>query len=256
MALWEAVNEARLGFENRLGFDYASVDVSPNHPQRRRRDDDDDNEEDILNSRTRMTNVARILKRFPDSFLRIEAHCGTGAPLGIAERFSVARGMSVVRSFLEILRHPEMGYLEEDDNDSYCFRDLQQRLRMTSWGRQISEAAEDSPHRYSSVARLGKGWVELYVCHRDQLEMPSRPDFYKGQTRRLEEDSNIVDEDEDSDNIDDDDDDGRILITYMQVDDWYDDMPDEDEDGGFDSSSLENWGEIEGSSDDSDDLNE
>eukprot|EP00977_Amphora_coffeiformis_P010063 scaffold2353_cov167-Amphora_coffeaeformis.AAC.54 len=229
LALWEAVNKACLWTENRLGFDYASVDISPNRVRRR-----DDDEEDVLDSRARIANVARILKRFPNSFLRIEAHCGTGAPLGIAERFSVARGMSVVRSFLEILRHPEMRYPESDDDDGPYFprQDLERRLRMTSWGRQISEAAEVSQHHYSSLARLGKGWVELYVCHGDHLEMPSRPDFYQGQTRHLDEDSHAGD------------DEGHNHIVYMQMDNWYDDMSD-DQDGQVEESSLEDWGEME-----------
>lgn len=222
LALWEAVHEASLWSENRLGFDYASTDVSPNRPRRA-------DEEDILDSRKRITNVARILHRFPRAFLRIESHCGTGAPLGIAERFSVARGMAVVGSFLAFLR-TDIDDEDEDGGDEYFRpRDLaiaEQRVRMTAWGRQIFAAAEASQHPYSALALLGKGWVEIYVCHGDYLEMPSRPDFYHGQTRNLDEDS--------------DEDDGGNLVVYMRIDDG-EETADEDEEIG----SVEDWGAAE-----------
>ena len=212
LALWEAVGKIGLWEENRIGFDYASVDIARNNPRHR-------HEDDILDSQERVEQVAKLLKRFPNCFLRIEAHCGTGAPWGIAERFSVARGMSVVRAFLELLRED----IEEEDAEEYFEdRDLvivEERLHMTTWGRRIAEIAETSSDHYGRVARLGKGWVELYICHGDNLEMPTRPDFYEGlmpNTEELETDDD--DTVEDGEDVDDDDEDlDQQVVVYRYL---------------------------------------
>ena len=180
-ALWEVVQEAGLEEEHRIGFDFASLDIAW---------DDRRNEHDILDSRQRAYRVGRILKRFPNAFARIESHCGTGAPLEIAEQFSVARGRTVIDFLLGAMLVIDW---DEDDEEEEIFRlrDLstaQRRLFLTAWGRQIALAARESPHPHGRLAALGKGWVELYVCHGPDLEMPARPDFYQGQTRIPEHD--------------------------------------------------------------------
>lgn len=197
LALWDAVKQVGLWEENRIGFGYGSLNVARDtaYPPPRVPHLDYSNNDargDILHSERRMVDVARILTRFPNTFLRIEAHCGTAAPDGIAEHFSVSRGMSVVRALLEMLSPGQV-------NDYSHAREvsiMERRLRLTSWGVQISTAAETSQHPYAQVARQGKGWVELYVCKGATLEIPARPDFYQGHERMPNEQRQVGDDDD------------------------------------------------------------
>lgn len=205
LALWEATREIGLWEENRIGFDYGSVSIARDNDSNRQMmfrrlrafGAQDDDIEDILGSRDRVAKISsRILRRFPDSFLRIEAHTGTAAPARIADRFSVARGLAVVRAFLDRLQQPDGrdNFENEDEEEQYMDdHDLaiaEQRLILTPWGMRISEAAAQSDHRYGRVARQGKGWVEIYICHHgddDEIEMPTRPAFYNGQTQDMDD---------------------------------------------------------------------
>jgi len=195
LALWDAIDQVGLWEENRVGFGFGSLTVESDyippdlHQFQRRR------ERDIPYSEKRIADVTRILTRFPSTFLRIEAHCGTAAPPVMAEQFSAARGMSVVSSVLDMLT-VSSGHLYEY-SDMRETSTIEQRLYLTSWGMEISTAAERSQHRYASVARKGKGWVELYVLF-GACEMPSRPEFYHGHERHPNEQQWQVDEGEDT----------------------------------------------------------
>ena len=91
LALWDAIDQVGLWEENRVGFGFGSLTVESDyippdlHQFQRRR------ERDIPYSEKRIADVTRILTRFPSTFLRIEAHCGTAAPPVMAEQFSAAR---------------------------------------------------------------------------------------------------------------------------------------------------------------------
>lgn len=236
LALWETVQEANLFEENRIGFDYASVDISPDESQGFHR-------EDILYSQQRLGQVGQILRRFPNAFCRVVSHCGTGAPLGIAEPFSVARGMSVVNTLLSMIMSNASGSDEEDFLEHYYnhpndLATTEQRIFLTPWGRQIAEIARESQHRYARVARRGKGWVEIYICHGEDLEMPARPDFYQGQNRDVIGDES--DEDTNSDgNI-------GVVVPFQNEAMELDESDDDDR-------PIENMWEIEGSSSDDSD---
>mmetsp|Transcript_11341 Transcript_11341/g.21629 ORF Transcript_11341/g.21629 Transcript_11341/m.21629 type:complete len:287 (-) Transcript_11341:127-987(-) len=197
LALFDAIKQVGLCDENRIGFGYGSLTVARDadyhprqvhhHPRR-----GGITEGAVLHSERRIADVARILTRFPGTFLRIESHCGTAAPPGIAEHFSAARGMSVVRAFLDLLSPGQV----DDPSHAREVSIMERRLHLTSWGMQISTAAETSQHRYAGVARQGKGWAEVYICKGDTLEMPSRPEFYQGHERDPNELRRQLDEDE------------------------------------------------------------
>ena len=210
LAIWEAAQAMALFEENRIGFAYGSLAMGL------------DDFPDIKNSQLRTTLIARILYRFPQTFVRIEAHCGTAAPPGISESFARSRGGIVQTNLLVKLAdagvldgHPGLFDRRRDEMEL-----LRQRLRVTGWGRRVAEAAEHSAHRYATVARHGKGWVELYLCYGEHVEIPSRPPYYSGPIREADE----------SDESDDDEFGGHVIV----VQDWRDTESTDDEESGSD----------------------
>jgi outer membrane protein OmpA-like peptidoglycan-associated protein len=157
LALWEAVEEAGLWEENRIGFDLASLTINS------------DDHCDIQGSRARIVAVRRIADRFPETRFFIEAHSGTIAPPYIAVYFSQMRGQAVEDA------------LHNNRADDSAFHFDRQRIAVTGWGTRISfAAARDSRHLYGTLARRGKGWAEIYLVDGGDLEFPKRPDFYQG----------------------------------------------------------------------------
>ena len=82
LALWQAVENIGLVDENRIGFDYASLDIANDRPRRMHPDD-------ITFSQERVLKVARTLSRFPDSYAEIPRHhSGSGLRLRPLEPWS------------------------------------------------------------------------------------------------------------------------------------------------------------------------
>jgi hypothetical protein len=187
LAFWEAVEEAGLMEENRIGFDLASlaIDSSAQHAT---------HADDIQDSMARIFAVRRIAHRFPETRILIEAHTGTIAPPYIGVYFSRSRGEAVG---LALLWQQEDGAFHLDTT----------RMHVTGWGIRISQAAaRDLLHPHGALARRGKGWAEIYLVHgRADLQLPSRPDFYQGV---VPPGVGEIGEDDASDDTSDDDDDG------------------------------------------------
>jgi hypothetical protein len=180
MAWYERMATFGLLKENRIGFQMASVDIL-----------DEDHEEDegeddgasatIRGNLQRVDKVRILLQAFPRLRVTVDSHCGTFGPLGIAGTFSRARGMVVVD---ELTRsgHSNSNTGEDADGDSVMGA-LVDRVTLNAWGRRISDHAAmvggGSTHPYTTLAKQGKGWVEMYL-DLDGIELPCRPDFYKG----------------------------------------------------------------------------
>ncbi|CAJ1936275.1 unnamed protein product [Cylindrotheca closterium] len=165
--------------ENRIGFDYASAEIAMDSSD----DDSDnssDNDIDTIERSIRSTKVRGSLERiylishmmtiFPSMTVRVDAHCGTIAPSGIAENFSRTRGIAVQYA------------LENCFDDIYEGNDIDvtDRITVQPWGRRAALAvASQTSHPFGDLARHGKGWVEIYV-DLDGMQLPSRPSFYNG----------------------------------------------------------------------------
>ena len=167
--------------ENRIGFDYASTDVDIDNSD----DDGDERNDDeevsidrairktkVRKSLDRIYLISRLMTKFPSLIVRVDAHCGTIAPSGIAGSFSQARGMAVryalENCFDEIYTGNEI--------------DVTDRIHIQAWGRRVAlAAASQRSHPFGDLARQGKGWVELYV-QLDGMQLPQRPSFYNGLT--------------------------------------------------------------------------
>ena len=128
--------------------------------------------------------------------------------------------------------------LETYDEDTPFFlpRDMERverRVRLTPWGRRVAQAVEESDHPYSTIAKCGKGWVELYVCQGNDLELPPRPDYYKNSheteddSEGIEEDFEETEEDSEDESMEESGDD--ILVYGSEIDDDDDDDDDDDE---------------------------
>jgi hypothetical protein len=198
LALYQAVaRELDLLEENRIGFDYASLQI----------DDDDGEASGIENSETRIQDLRRFLlsHQFPNATIVVHAHCGTGAPSGIAPRFSAARGQCVAASLITggDAEAPEMtgfvlysGNHPEDTNNHQAGRvelhfddenaasaemvNLCDRIEVNAWGRRVALIVRNSTHPYSELASEGKGWAELYIHMGDHLQLPPKPRYYDG----------------------------------------------------------------------------
>ena len=157
--------------DNRIGFEFASIDI----------DDNGGIASGIKGSWDRIESVRRAMKKFPNSTARIDAHCGLAAPAVIARRFSEGRGIAVVGAVV----------FDGDIAPS--------RVNLHPWGVSIALAASESKHTFGEHARSGKGWVDLTICLRggddnnnDQhlLELPNRPSYYQGVRPEDGEDEN------------------------------------------------------------------
>jgi hypothetical protein len=140
--------------ENRIGFDYASTEI----------DDNDGEASGVKGSWTRIDSMQTLMQIFKGSVAIVNSHCGTMGPRGGAPHFSQIQGIKVCAALSE-----------HDDDDS----DVDDRLTLNSWGRQVSDVVNRSTHRYGDLAREGKGWVEIYMQLGD-LELPQRPGYYNG----------------------------------------------------------------------------
>ena len=67
------VNESDLFHDNRLGFEFGSLEI----------DDDIGDASGIKGSWDRIRSVKRIVSKFPNAFVKIDSHCGTAAPASI-----------------------------------------------------------------------------------------------------------------------------------------------------------------------------
>ena len=149
-----ALEDAGLIQENRIGFDFASLDIES---------DEGSKDSDLKGSTSRIRTIRRLLGRFWECSVTLDAHCGTLAPSLIAPGFSQARGMVVCEAIL--------GEHFDETSD--------ERVVLNSWGRRVTDVARLSSHRFGDLARQGKGWVEIYVKLGD-LELPLRPDYWDG----------------------------------------------------------------------------
>jgi hypothetical protein len=157
LGLFEALAQFDFLEENRVGFDFASIETDHN----------DGKASGIQRSRTRVESIRHILKQFSNSSVKVAAHCGIAAPPTIAHRFSRARG----RVVMEELRD------EEEDNDEGD--NEEGRVELEAWGLFVAEAAAESDHPFGAHARTGKGWVDVFV-RLGELELPPRPAYYEG----------------------------------------------------------------------------
>jgi hypothetical protein len=188
LAWYEQMQEFGLLNENRIGFEMASMDILDDSSCRS--EDDDEEEEDgdeedgasvIRANLQRISKVRRLLQTFPRLQVTVDSHCGTFGPLGIAGRFSRARGMVVVD---ELTRYGNNTTHEDAAADGDArMKDFGGRSRVTlnAWGRRIADNAAmgGSTHPHTALAKKGKGWVEIFLVL-DGIELPSRPDYYKG----------------------------------------------------------------------------
>jgi hypothetical protein len=189
LAWYEQMQEFGLLNENRIGFEMASMDILDDSSCRSEDDDeeeDEDGEEEdgasvIRANLQRISKVRRLLQTFPRLQVTVDSHCGTFGPLGIAGRFSRARGMVVVD---ELTRYGNNTTHEDAAADGDArMKDFGGRSRVTlnAWGRRIADNAAmgGSTHPHTALAKKGKGWVEIFLVL-DGIELPSRPDYYKG----------------------------------------------------------------------------
>lgn len=201
LGFYQAVTrETDLFAENRVGFDYASLEM----------DDDVGETGGIKNSKTRVRQVRRFMlkyhQRYSTMTVSVQAHCGTGAPPGIAPRFSAARGHYVASCLVngvdsdsdgdEYIIHyfeddngriiVQFGSEEDDDSDNDSDDStrtessasiLRSRIEVNAWGRRVAQAVRTCTHPHGELAREGKGWVEIYLRLGD-LELPRKPDYY------------------------------------------------------------------------------
>ena len=164
LGFYQAVARAGLFEEHRIGFDFACTDI-----------DDDQGEASLIQgSIRRVAALGQILQAFDDATLTIEAHCGTAAPHQIAPGFSRARGEAVK---VEVV---QSDFVSDTEG-------VGDKISMNSWGRQVTERAAASSHKFGEIAREGRGWAEVYLKLGDR-EFPERPSYFEGlQAHRRDE---------------------------------------------------------------------
>lgn len=112
--------------------------------------------------------VRAILNRFPSAVLVLDAHGG--------------RGDLMARTPYGFFDYRAKHAYEKIISSDTASNILPERIRIRVWGRRVAAKASESEHPYSTKARKGKGWVELFFQLQDGedlLELPPRPDFYK-----------------------------------------------------------------------------
>lgn len=152
LGFYQSVVEKGLFLENRIGFDFASTII----------DEDNGTASQIQGSKTRVNAVGMILEQFGHVRCLIEAHCGTAAPARFATVFSRSRGEAVSGELID-----------------FAIQNAADRVTMNPWGRRVTQRAALSEHKNGSIAREGRGWVEVYLVL-DGLELPRRPPYYEG----------------------------------------------------------------------------
>ncbi|EJK51809.1 hypothetical protein THAOC_28986 [Thalassiosira oceanica] len=132
MEIFESWAETRLSCDNRIPFQFASVELN-------------DSTREIVDS------VKGFLNRHKNVRVRLDSHCGTAAPDGVAAAFSHIRGLAILSSVCG-----------SDDDDGESMRIDRSRVLVRAWGKQISEkVARLDGHRFAELAQEGRGWVEV-----------------------------------------------------------------------------------------------
>jgi hypothetical protein len=159
LGFYQAVTSAGLFQENRLGFRFISTAI----------DDDNGESSEIKGSIQRVKVVARILQQFKDARVIVESHCGTAAPTLVAPAFSRSRGQAVCSELI---------------HSSFLVNNvvnIEDRIIMRPWGKRVAEQVVVlANHKNCTIARKGRGWVEVYVQLGDDSQLPERPDYYDG----------------------------------------------------------------------------
>ena len=154
----------KMGFfeENRIGFDFGTSRVYDDNL------DDQRYDTDIQGSTGRIIAAARLMRRFSNLTLQLDAHWGAAAPShAFANTLSVRRGR-VVRNewFRAIARQNPL------------------RVSVFAWGKRAVMRASASNHAYGALSRRGEGWVEMRFGmlgeNNENLLVPLRPAFYEG----------------------------------------------------------------------------
>ena len=158
--VFESWTETRLNYDNRIPFDYASVEL-------------DDGAREIVES------VRGFLKKHKSVNVRLDSHCGTIAPDEVASSFSQERGLAVHTSICE------------SDDDQEIARIDRSRVLAIAWGKRISEkVASLDGHQFAELAREGKGWVEVSFLllpsgeDDETISLPPRPQYYNADPGR------------------------------------------------------------------------
>ena len=168
--MYDAVKKMGFLEENRIGFEFGSLQVYDDHF--------DDQRDDIAihGSTGRLIAVARLMRRFANLTVQLDSHCGSAAPSDdLANTFSVRRG--------RMLRNQWFG----------AILPMPLRVPINAWGKRAAIAASASKdHPYGALARRGEGWVEMRFGmvgqHNENFMLPLRPAFYKGlETENLNE---------------------------------------------------------------------
>jgi len=123
--------------------------------------------------RGRIDAVQDILRKYPSATIVLDAHTGTQAPDQMADMLSFHRGTKVREALSSRMLH---------------------RIDMRAWGKKVSVLASASKHPHGTMARQGKGWVEVFVRletmsrrgrFETTIELPPRPEFYHNKAIRM-----------------------------------------------------------------------
>lgn len=155
--------------DNRITFPFASTEI------------DSDMHECI-------EHITKLLRRYPNVRIRLDAHCGTPAPNSVAAEFSRERGMSVLNA---------IGGGDDNDNTTISEggvtnsaldddRNLNSRFHLVYWGKDIMNIVSELSqpmHPFYSDAYHGRGWVEFYFIvdgnnEGEEMVLPRRHGYY------------------------------------------------------------------------------
>ncbi|KAL7545947.1 hypothetical protein ACHAWF_009298 [Thalassiosira exigua] len=129
-----------------------------------------------------------ILDRYPEVSVRLDVHCGTIAPPGVAGWFSAERGRVVQRAMCSprdlrtSFRRRSLGTGEERESTIDT-----RRIQVFPHGRKIALVVSRwEDHPFAALAQEGRGWVEVYVevpgsdlgSEDDVLFLPPHPEYY------------------------------------------------------------------------------
>jgi hypothetical protein len=123
----------------------------------------------------------RIVHQFPNVTIRFDGHCGLGAPNNIADRFSLARSLSVVHELCTNNHNTH-------DEEHWILNRIEQ---CNGWGKRIVQHIVDieeeddnddnTPHPFQFLASRGRGWTEMYL-QLDDICLPPVPSYYYNNT--------------------------------------------------------------------------
>jgi len=154
LEVFESWAETRLNCDNRIPFHFASVELN-------------DSTREIVDS------VKGFLDRHKNVRVRLDSHCGTAAPDGVAASFSHIRGLAILSSVCG------------SDDDGESMRIDRSRVLVRAWGKQISEkVARLDGHRFAELAQEGRGWVEVSFLlppsgeDDEPISLPPRPQYF------------------------------------------------------------------------------